>query len=281
MKVSTADAWDTDVWQTVTVQLSAEFGCNTAVLYGITVSIKIEVSSETYVMTKGPYELTRKDSTKIVLFEFFFNSTELGLAEGEHVASDIYISVSFIDRVVCPFYWLGIPIDDKYSTAWFPMYSVMITRPSNSQPSVSIVSPVGVNAKGMTIINASVYDADSEIDHVQVKICDAPWLNMSASGSFYIYNWNSTELSDGLHTITVRAVDKIGNENTAAIYVNVKNEELEEQPNRPDYYTPCFLVKRCRSLLFGLGLIMILVIILFFIGKLPRKTITKHVAEKS
>jgi len=49
-------------------------------------------------------------------------------------------------------------------------------------------------------------DADSGIDHYELKLDEEAWINVGNNTSY-----NFTELDDGSHTVYVKAVDKAGN----------------------------------------------------------------------
>jgi len=260
-EVVTKEVWMTDVYQPLTVQLSADFGCNTEKMDNIMVDVKIVIVNRSYVVGGGPYVVSRDNPVETVVFNFFVNNSEIKLKEGESVSAAIYITAELTEVLACPFGPFKIPAYELYGSAWFYAYNITIIRPSNSKPSVSIVSPApDVAVKGVVTIKASVSDTDSEIDAVEVKICDSPWYTMTREGSFYTYTWNSTTISDGIHEISVRARDKNGNVNNETLFTLVDN--VEEQTDQETSTECSYIVKKCRTVR---GIMYILSAIVLFL----------------
>ena len=95
----------------------------------------------------------------------------------------------------------------------------------NTPPSVTITHPsMGSTVSGIVDITFDISDVNS-IEEVYVKIDDTEF---AVSGDHY--EWDTTTVSDGVHMITVRAVDEAGNEGSTWILVSVDNSD-ESDPN--------------------------------------------------
>jgi len=95
----------------------------------------------------------------------------------------------------------------------------------NTPPSITITNPsMGSTVSGIVNITFDISDANS-IEEVYVKIDDTEF---AVSGNHY--EWDTTTVSDGMHMITVRAVDEARNEASTWILVSVDNSD-ESDPN--------------------------------------------------
>ncbi|MCX7796947.1 MAG: clostripain-related cysteine peptidase [bacterium] len=105
---------------------------------------------------------------------------------------------------------------------------ITVTIGDNLAPTVSITNPQnGVTVAGTVKIQVSVTErgrkkAPSGINRVEFYI-DGSKIGEDSS-SPYEYNWNTTQYSNGSHTITVKAYDNANNSATASITVNVLNQ---------------------------------------------------------
>ncbi|MCP8323777.1 MAG: Ig-like domain-containing protein, partial [Candidatus Methylarchaceae archaeon HK02M2] len=94
-------------------------------------------------------------------------------------------------------------------------YELEIEIEDNVPPTLSITSPTnGSEVKSSTVeVTWTGSDADTGIDHYEVKLDGGSWINVSTATSY-----NFTEVSDGSHTVYVKAVD--GAENAKEAMVN-------------------------------------------------------------
>ncbi|MEM3518476.1 MAG: S8 family serine peptidase [Nitrososphaerales archaeon] len=97
-------------------------------------------------------------------------------------------------------------------------------------PIVSITKPKnGSKVSGNIKISASASD-ESGIDRVEFYV-DGNLIGIDYSNPYYYY-WDTKSVSNGWHTITVRAYDKFGNFADASIMVNVYNRLLTSRIRR-------------------------------------------------
>jgi hypothetical protein len=92
-------------------------------------------------------------------------------------------------------------------------------------PSLGVVSPAsGAFLSGTAAVSIQASDAGG-LDMVWVRVDEGPWQAAeSAGGAMFNFSIDTTGLSDGGHTITVRAVDMWGNEETSTpVPVRVDN----------------------------------------------------------
>ena len=85
-------------------------------------------------------------------------------------------------------------------------------------PTVSIISPS--NGAEVTTCNVTVEwngSDDTGIDHFEVRLDGGSWINVGTNTSYTF-----TDLSEGSHTVEVRAFDEAGNTATATVTFTVK-----------------------------------------------------------
>jgi outer membrane protein assembly factor BamB len=76
-------------------------------------------------------------------------------------------------------------------------------------PTVTINYPYDQEMINGTVEVEGVAEDDIMVLLVQIKIDDGPWINTSGTKS-WSYLWNTAEVSDGLHQLSVRAFDESG-----------------------------------------------------------------------
>jgi hypothetical protein len=81
-------------------------------------------------------------------------------------------------------------------------------------PSISITNPTpSSEIKSLTItITWTGSDETSSINHYEIRLDNGPWNNIQTSTTHTL-----TGLTDGTHTVDVKAVDKAGNEEYATV----------------------------------------------------------------
>jgi hypothetical protein len=90
-----------------------------------------------------------------------------------------------------------------------------------TKPTVAITSPSnGATVQGTITISATASDNDA-IDYLQRQIDGGSWVTDSSSP--YSWSLDTTTLSEGSHTITVRAYDVSGNYQDASVSITVDN----------------------------------------------------------
>ncbi len=102
-------------------------------------------------------------------------------------------------------------------------YTLNVTIEDNIPPTISITSP----ANGSQVKSSSVQvtwtgsDADTGIDHYEVKLDDGSWLDVGTDTSHTF-----TGVSDGSHTVRVKAVDGADNSKIALVDFTVNTSLL-------------------------------------------------------
>lgn len=103
------------------------------------------------------------------------------------------------------------------------------TFAGDNRPSVTITSPSnGATVSGVTTITADASD-DKGINKVEFYIDGS--LKKTDSSSPYRYNWDTTNYSDGSHTIKVTAYDTANQNRSRTITVTVNNGGGGNQPS--------------------------------------------------
>ncbi|UCG68714.1 MAG: hypothetical protein JSV09_13055, partial [Thermoplasmata archaeon] len=94
----------------------------------------------------------------------------------------------------------------------------------NIRPKVEITSPSdGETISDIITVEGTAADTDGTITFVELKIDDGNWTIVQGTTS-WTYSLNTTNLSNGLHTIYARSYDRIEYSNEDLINVNVYNE---------------------------------------------------------
>lgn len=93
-------------------------------------------------------------------------------------------------------------------------------------PEIAIVSPEdGGIVKGNVEIRSDITD-ESAINSVRYQIDEDEWKDMDHDqGDRFIADWDSTNFSEGQHTLTISAEDEHGNDDEQSIEISVDNEE--------------------------------------------------------
>src|SRR5262249_18362073 len=106
--------------------------------------------------------------------------------------------------------------------------NVTVNIPDTTQPSVSITGPTAASSvSGTTTVTASASDNVGVVG-VQFQL-DGANLGSEDLTSSYSVSWNTTQVSDGSHTLTAVARDAAGNTRTStAVTVSVKNADTTQ-----------------------------------------------------
>jgi len=106
--------------------------------------------------------------------------------------------------------------------------SIPFAASDTGNPVVTISNPAdGAKVSGTVKISASATDADG-IEWMSLFI-DGQKITSSWGGSFS-YDWDTTKLSDGTHSILVKAADKKGVTGEKSINVSVSNSTVSTKP---------------------------------------------------
>ncbi|NWF96175.1 MAG: S8 family serine peptidase [Candidatus Thorarchaeota archaeon] len=98
-------------------------------------------------------------------------------------------------------------------------------QPTDNPPTCSIVAPSqGATVSGTVRIQVSASD-DHGVTLVEVRIDGGSWIDITANidGAYYYYDWDTTAMADGGHTIEARAHDTVAQTASASVSVTVEN----------------------------------------------------------
>ncbi len=96
---------------------------------------------------------------------------------------------------------------------------------TDNPPTCTITSPTGGSTVSGTVrVLVSATD-DKGISRVEVRIDSGSWIDITTNfdGSKYYYDWDTTAVTDGTHTIEARATDTSAQTDIDSISVNVDN----------------------------------------------------------
>jgi len=125
--------------------------------------------------------------------------------------------------------------DDLGPVGWDSVYGYGLVdadeaAPGDALPTVNVVNPVdGSIVSGSVTIQVDASD-DVGVDVVEYSIDDGAYqvMGYNSETGYWEAVWDSTGVADGLHTITARATDTIGQTSTDSITVTVDN--IDDSP---------------------------------------------------
>ncbi len=147
--------------------------------------------------------------------------------ESEKQAEESYTTSGLTDGET--YYWKVVVSDDKVeveSEIW--SFTVDLSAP-NQKPTVTISSPANNSeVSGMATISGSASDTDGDetIDKVEVSIDRGEWRAATGTDS-WTFQWNTTTVANGVHTLGVRAFDGIEFSEITELFLNVQNAVAE------------------------------------------------------
>jgi hypothetical protein len=101
----------------------------------------------------------------------------------------------------------------------------------NRPPTVEITSPsTGSTIKGTFEILGTSSDDDGTIQRVEIKIDGENWIRAQGT-TVWNYEWDTTSISNGQHTVSARAFDGIGYSPETNITISINNPESKDQPS--------------------------------------------------
>lgn len=100
----------------------------------------------------------------------------------------------------------------------------------NNPPTVTITSPFeNQTVSDSVIIHGTANDADGPIQHVEVKIDFGNWI-VAFGTNTWNYEWNSNNVSNGVHKIYARSFDGISYSEEYLVNVTVDNDVVNNPP---------------------------------------------------
>ncbi len=110
--------------------------------------------------------------------------------------------------------------EDKNIVAYF---STKPSPPENERPTISLASlAAGSTVNGTVTISGTASDSDGTVQSVEVKIDDASWQTATGTDS-WTYDWGTTTVGNGNHTISARSYDGEDYSDVASVIVEVFN----------------------------------------------------------
>ncbi|NIR12629.1 MAG: hypothetical protein GWN86_01205 [Desulfobacterales bacterium] len=108
--------------------------------------------------------------------------------------------------------------DDLGDAGWDPEYgygrinayrALTEFKPPDNPPTCEIVDPAEgqvINGTYRVLVDAT---DDSQVSKVELSIDSGSWIDITANfdGTYYYYDWDTTTVSDGSHTLDARATD--------------------------------------------------------------------------
>jgi hypothetical protein len=150
------------------------------------------------------------------------------------------------------FYVQAIDGADNVQTSAWQSVATLVAGADGVAPVVTITQPPTSIVSGSVSITATATDAGGVISG-QVLVDGVPLGEVLATAPPYSAVWDTTTVADGLHTITVQAVDASGNVGAASVSVTVRNTPDPQHHLSFDGIDDHVTVADAPSLSFGTG----------------------------
>ena len=110
-------------------------------------------------------------------------------------------------------------VDESQWTYWVNV------APDNQEPTCEILTPEsGTTVSGTCTIEGSSSDSDGTVQRIEIRIDDGSWETVTGTDS-WSYNWDTTIVSNGEHTIRIRSYDGEDYSEASSIPVTVNNPD--------------------------------------------------------
>jgi len=161
-------------------------------------------ASSGFASSTATFTASASDNVAVAGVTFYLHGVKIGAemtSSPYQVSYDTTATSSGVYTIVA----VARDTSNNYATS-----SVVSFTIDNTAPSVSITAPgVGAYVAGTTPLSATVTDS-SGVSNVRFQV-DGSNIGSLLTSSPYSFNWDSTAVSDGTHTLTVIGVDAAGN----------------------------------------------------------------------
>lgn len=125
---------------------------------------------------------------------------------------------------------------------------------TNNPPTIVIISQFAGKINGIIPITGTASD-DASVQYVQLNIDNVSWITVNGTTS-WLYSLDTAKLTDGKHTIKVRAYDGVRFSSEKSLEIDVKNAEDVTEPKKESKgFVPGFeillLIMSMSTLLLG------------------------------
>ncbi|MCJ2512111.1 MAG: Ig-like domain-containing protein, partial [Candidatus Thermoplasmatota archaeon] len=115
-----------------------------------------------------------------------------------------------------------------------PNSTEVSATPFNRIPECNITNPTsGTTVSGSYAVAGTANDTDGTVERVEIRIDDGPWTQANGTTS-WSYQWNTTTLDDGNHTIYARSFDGMNNSFEVNVTVVVGNAVSPPPPDEDE-----------------------------------------------
>jgi hypothetical protein len=110
--------------------------------------------------------------------------------------------------------------------------TISIKRSMDYPPAVTISAPVnGATVNGTVMINGSAWD-DMRVDAVYIRIDASSWVKLTTT-PLWFYSWDTTNVTNGVHTVYLKASDGTQSSPEVSINLTVNNVKPPKPPITP------------------------------------------------
>ena len=109
-----------------------------------------------------------------------------------------------------------------------PNSTEVSATPTNQIPTCDVTAPLsGVTIAGTYNVTGTANDADGIVEKVEIRIDDSQWIQVVGTTS-WSYDWDTTTVSNGNHTIYARSYDGMNHSEELSVIVVVDNPIPQE-----------------------------------------------------
>jgi hypothetical protein len=104
--------------------------------------------------------------------------------------------------------------------------SVTVTVDNPYAPTLTMFSDIPSKVSGTLNLQGTSSDSDGEIEKIEIQIDSGEWILITTSND-WSYDLETEDLSNGIHTVTIRAIDDEGESDILIFTISVENKEDE------------------------------------------------------
>lgn len=165
--------------------------------------------------------------------------------------------------------------DTPYDIGWgivrdrYPLMNLYLPL-SNEPPVCAITTPTQDSvASGIQPIVGTAYDCDGIVERVEIRIDDGSWTQVNDTTS-WSYDWNTTTVTDGDHTIYARSYD--GTDYSGEVNVTVVVDNVISPPPPKEES----ILQQAWFWIAVVIIVVVVLVILFLVGRRRRRLKGDH-----
>ena len=119
-------------------------------------------------------------------------------------------------------YTISVRAFDGYDYSMIKSVTLYVDNPH--APTLSVFPDIPEKVSGTILIQGTASDVDGEIVKIEIQIDDGEWEEIVAT-RYWMYELDSTKLSNGEHTVMIKITDDEGEIKSETLTIDVENKE--------------------------------------------------------